>query len=37
MARLERKKLQKGHKGFEIISGKNVTLLEDLKKKRYYY
>lgn len=32
MARLERK-VGKGHKGFEIISGRNVTLLEDLKRR----
>lgn len=32
MARLERK-IAKGHKGFEIVSGKNVTLLEDLKRR----
>lgn len=32
MARLERK-ISKGHKGFEVISGKNVTLLEDLKRR----
>lgn len=32
MARLERK-VAKGHKGFEVISGKNVTLLEDLKRR----
>ena len=32
MARLERK-VAKGHKGFEIISGRNVTLLEDLKRR----
>lgn len=32
MARLERK-VSKGHTGFEIVSGKNVTLLEDLKRR----
>lgn len=32
MARLERK-VSKGHKGFEIISGRNVTLEEDLKRR----
>ena len=34
MARLERK-IAKGHKGFEVVSGKNVTLLEDLKRTRF--
>ncbi len=32
MARLERK-ISTGHKGFEVNSGKNVTLLEDLKRR----
>ena len=32
MARLERK-VSKGHKGFEIVSGRNVTLEEDLKRR----
>lgn len=36
MARKD-KKSGIGHKGFEIITGKNITIEEDLRKKRYNY
>jgi len=36
MARKDRKQ-GIGHKGFEIITGKDITIEEDLRKKRYNY